>query len=365
VGTVALAISFTFFLATVSYRLVEQPFRQNDWIERRTSWMRILGFCFFLMSGFLISNHFFANRENFSLSKVARGSTDWYVTSQMPYRNVGFRKCVVKLRDHSLKGGAHRIYSPICPTESNVFSKKIYVIGDSHAGMLAPLFDQLSAEEGIEISLFTAPGCTFYDLNSPMNSVFRPEKCLDFIRHVNQFVLNSSSPGDILLLPSLRLGRYGDHWANFGIKNMYEFMYGGEAISRRLAAVEDAKKWLIPFFDKQLHIIFTAPTPVFKSPPFRCSDWFNSGNSICIDKNEENRVDLEKLRAPVISQLQSIGKTYERFHVWDTFPILCPNDVCRTERDGRPLFFDGDHLSAYANLLIYPSFKATVLGLNK
>jgi hypothetical protein len=50
--------------------------------------------------------------------------------------------------------------------------------------------------------------------------------------------------------------------------------------------------------------------------------------------------------------------------VWDAFPVLCPDDICRTEKDGRPLFFDGDHLSAYGNLVIYPSFKATVMNLN-
>ena len=31
------------------------------------------------------------------------------------------------------------------------------------------------------------------------------------------------------------------------------------------------------------------------------------------------------------------------------------------QKDGRPLFFDGDHLSAYGNSVVYPAFKKAIL----
>lgn len=46
--------------------------------------------------------------------------------------------------------------------------------------------------------------------------------------------------------------------------------------------------------------------------------------------------------------------------IWDPFPVLCPTERCSAARAGRPLFFDGDHLSAYANGLVYPSFLSTI-----
>jgi len=47
--------------------------------------------------------------------------------------------------------------------------------------------------------------------------------------------------------------------------------------------------------------------------------------------------------------------------VWDPFPLLCPGTTCRADANGRPLFFDGDHPSAYANVMLYPYFK-TYMG---
>ena len=67
--------------------------------------------------------------------------------------------------------------------------------------------------------------------------------------------------------------------------------------------------------------------------------------------------DLEALRKPVIEGMRELALTIPGLQIWDPFPTLCPGDICRTQADGRPLFFDGDHLSAYGNLKVYASFK--------
>ncbi|MNO07791.1 hypothetical protein D3C81_2301380 [compost metagenome] len=38
-------------------------------------------------------------------------------------------------------------------------------------------------------------------------------------------------------------------------------------------------------------------------------------------------------------------------------PLLCPGEQCLPTRDGKPLFFDGDHLSGYSNRLLLPDFQ--------
>lgn len=43
--------------------------------------------------------------------------------------------------------------------------------------------------------------------------------------------------------------------------------------------------------------------------------------------------------------------------LFDPLPSLCPEGpTCEGFRNGRPLFFDGDHLSAYGNQVVYPAF---------
>jgi hypothetical protein len=49
--------------------------------------------------------------------------------------------------------------------------------------------------------------------------------------------------------------------------------------------------------------------------------------------------------------------------VFDPFPILCPpGPTCDGYRDGRPLFFDGDHMSGYGNRVLLPAFVAAMRG---
>jgi hypothetical protein len=42
--------------------------------------------------------------------------------------------------------------------------------------------------------------------------------------------------------------------------------------------------------------------------------------------------------------------------LWDPTDILCPDSRCDGYRNGKPLFFDSDHLSAHGNELLFPSF---------
>jgi hypothetical protein len=43
-------------------------------------------------------------------------------------------------------------------------------------------------------------------------------------------------------------------------------------------------------------------------------------------------------------------------------PLLCPHTNCSAYLEGRPLYFDGDHLSGHGNRLLYPAFLREVLG---
>lgn len=44
--------------------------------------------------------------------------------------------------------------------------------------------------------------------------------------------------------------------------------------------------------------------------------------------------------------------------VWDPLPSLCDATSCAAMRNGRPLFFDADHLSGYGNRVLLPGFSA-------
>lgn len=46
--------------------------------------------------------------------------------------------------------------------------------------------------------------------------------------------------------------------------------------------------------------------------------------------------------------------------VLDPIPYLCDNDRCMGLFKGRPIYYDGDHMSEYGNKLLTPMFKLVV-----
>ena len=116
----------------------------------------------------------------------------------------------------------------------------------------------------------------------------------------------------------------------------------------------------LSIFDKLnvpgVHFVFELPKPVFKTPLFRCSDWFNRRNVICASGNEIDRALLERHRAPVLAFADMLQRQVTGFSTWDPFPVLCPGQMCSMHKDGKPLFFDGDHVSGVANRLLLNDF---------
>jgi SGNH domain (fused to AT3 domains) len=92
-------------------------------------------------------------------------------------------------------------------------------------------------------------------------------------------------------------------------------------------------------------------------------DWFNRGNPICkygptIDKNY-----LEELRKPAVNGFDRLRMEFPTVQVFDSLPILCPEEECLAFDDKGPIVFDADHLSGHANDLLQPAFWGLVSQL--
>ncbi len=176
-------------------------------------------------------------------------------------------------------------------------------------------------------------------------------------------VLAAVAPGDVVFLPALRVPRIAD-----------QFTVPGEAAARaRVAdpATAALRERQAEAFAGLFHrlaghgavVVLEAPPPVFAAPAFRCADWFNRGNPICAGGLGMPRATIDTLRAPVLITFARLQATLPGLRVWDPLPVLCPGETCHVLRDGRPLFFDGDHLSSFGNRLLAPAFSRFLAGL--
>ena len=225
-----------------------------------------------------------------------------------------------------------------------------------------PMLEELSAERGIEVNVYFLAGCPYLDLLAPM-AEGEPGGCENFVQTASREALAAVHPGDILFRASLRQFRLEDDEGNVATQNMDSLMQSPMLRERIVLATSQAVTMLRPLASKGMAILFAAPTPLFRRSPFRCSDWFNASNPVCRGGLTETRAYLESLRGPVVVAMQVIATQLPAVHVWDPFPVLCPTETCTVTRDGRPIFFDDNHLSAYGDAVLYPSFASTVATL--
>lgn len=74
-----------------------------------------------------------------------------------------------------------------------------------------------------------------------------------------------------------------------------------------------------------------------------------------------DRDEFLALRAPVVQALKELAEGDDGVTLFDPGEALCPPaKECSAFLNGRPLFFDGDHLSAYGNEVLMPHFTAAM-----
>lgn len=166
-----------------------------------------------------------------------------------------------------------------------------------------------------------------------------------------------------MFLPSLRLPRFADQYVLYGAPSAIAQMASVQTADIRDAQAAAAIPVLRALQARGARLVFEAPTPMFDSPGFRCADWFDRENPICHGGDTVERAMIEHLRAPVLQAYARLSAAVPDVYVWDPLPVLCPGSVCSAYRDGRPLLFDGDHLSGYGDAVLFPSFLSFIENL--
>ena len=360
-----LALAVSLALAAASYRWLELPIRHHAGLAKRPPIVRIMVLLLMIVVGWGAAKVLFTQQKYIGLSTVSRHAADWYVTSQMPPNLLAKtqhpRRCETLMQYRAVNGGQVISYvATKCAQGTDKITQQLNVIGDSHATAYLPMFDQLSAETGMRVNVYTFPGCGFLDLRLPMN-VGRGPDCVEFTQTATRDIVGTAKAGDIVFFAALRQPRFTDQWAAFNEADVIATAGNDTSKQWSLQARDEAPRLLQPFVTAAMTIVFDAPKPIFRSPLFRCADVFNASNPICRGGLTQSRKTLQTLRAPVLANLAAINTQLPQVRIWDPFPTLCPTEPCSALDGERPLFFDGDHLSAYGNAKLYPEFRDMML----
>lgn len=331
----ASALVLAFALASVSYHFVENAFRFARKIQKSSNQLVIAvgltGVCAATLTIALLFR--FDAALGLKLS-VTTNSRDWSAS----YNNAD-------------EGG--NVAGRPKP------KRQIFVIGDSHAGAYETMVKTVASQLDAQAFVVTRLGCSFARLNRV--AVDDP-RCQDFVNQTVEWVAQKAKPGDIVFLAELRIPRLANQ---LGLIEEVDLKSPGKLQSEsavRDRALAQAVALVQKFQKIGLHVMMDAPKPVFKSPAFRCADWFNRSNPVCKAGFLMNRAALLNLRAPTMASLDVLAGIHG-VYVWDPFPILCNSDVCAAFDGEKPVFSDGDHLSGHGNRLLIPSFKNQLLAI--
>ncbi|MCF8102162.1 MAG: hypothetical protein K9K66_10940 [Desulfarculaceae bacterium] len=234
----------------------------------------------------------------------------------------------------------------------------MFAIGDFHIKAYATMLNEVESLLSIKVYQFRIPNVV--KLIRPMQETMEARDELDKIMTE---IKAKAKKNDIVFLASLRMIRLCDQWAKFDEKNLFEKQNSEEQKEQRRIALRQANELIDRLEKLGLIVLIEAPKPIFRSPPFRCSDWFNRSNPICASGFSMDREFLLKMRKPVMESIKKIKAEHKNVYVWDPFFILCPSDACSAYDGDLPLFFDGDHLNAHGNRILRTSFIDELLEI--
>ena len=344
----ALALALSVAAAATSYAWVEGPPRRTLAGSRLPRIAMVGTWAAVAVAGWALSSGIWSLRETISFSVVNRHAAAWYGTGSIETR----ADCRIGTTSYPVtNGSALSITRSGCSLPVSL-SQRVFVIGDSHAFAYLPMFNQVVMDTGGRIDILTSGGCGILSLIEPVLPF-----CQAFHESAIASVLATLTPGDIVFLPALRIPRIVDQFAAFDEGSVLRRVADTTTMTLRLQQTRAFEGLLSTLTDRGAIVVLEAPLPVFRSPAFRCVDWFNRVNPICAGGLTIPRAVIDTLRAPVMTIFDRLRADQPKLYVWDPLPILCPTSTCDAMRDGQPMFFDGDHLSGFGNTLLTAPFE--------
>lgn len=340
-----LALLVGTLLAVASYVLIERPLRRHPRLLAQRPAFTVGQALAAVVACALAGHALIAAHDRITLS-VTGDRHAWYA---LPDRalDLAHSRCPVTFSKQRELGGELYHWRPDCG-EPPVFT--LYVPADSHGLAYGPALGQLASDLGAEIRLYFRAGCPYLKLTQSHAS--RPH-CAAWYRAVEDEIARGSRAGDIVFLPGLRINRIANQFENDG---------DVATLDARIddAALAEARGILDRLAKGGAGLLIEAPKPVFPSPAFRCSDWFNRNNPICRGLTIE-RTEIDHRRRHVMDAIAALTTGTNDRTLWDPLPALCPGTHCEAVPDGRPLFQDGDHPSGLGNDRLYPGLRQAIL----
>lgn len=232
-------------------------------------------------------------------------------------------------------------------------TKNIYIIGDSIAESLIPMFQEITKEKILSATVLTFVACpTTPSLKFFRMDGFEHDSCFQYSQTEMKHAIESSRSGDVVFL--------GYHLLSYleNFKKYKSFQFANKKYERisfseaRYLLQQDLTNIAHSLNKKGASLIIFAPLYVFPQPTKVCTSWLSSLNQGCKVEKTSSLANRE----PVMKVLRDLDEKLPNFYVWDPINILCPSQQCSQFQNGEVLFKDEVHLSIYGSTMLKGNF---------
>lgn len=325
------AVALSFFLAWLTYKFVERPFRfgKKTWIKTATLCVLMLIVGFIGYNTFLRKGYEFRYRTLvLSESKLA-----------MPDPTIQDFECTKENPEFAAAGFCQR---------SKLLAPNVLLLGDSHAGHLYHGLAALSTPTPLSVSRIAKGGCLpFFDVASHAKG--EPEGCLNLMNNALEFIERTASIQTVVLAsrgPLYLTGKgYGNALSEFKIdwklslQNDIDINNPKDIF--RVAMTKTIKRLL----DKNKNVIFVLDIPELDFDAKSCNEsplaLRKSARQICAISRQEFDIRNNEYRALVYSVLNN----FPSVKIFDAAAKLCDDKMCWAKKDNILFYSDTNHLT--------------------
>ena len=348
-------ISLLFVLAVIvlvsylSWRLVEQPFRNNTLPLYFTRSALILAAC--LIAIFAIGGHFTNGYSTRVPSEVRE------VLQSVTFPD--------SLRDCQLdrKQVEYMSLSAACEFGANT-APSVALWGDSHAASISQPLGEALGDLGLSLKQFTLSSC------QPIPNLInfgqsRAEQCAKFNSKVFSKLLESSKIKTIVMFAS-----WDRYFLNSATLNMlgvsevddfysYPISQGPHLpdAARTKIISNELQEIVINFtaVGKRVILIASLPRPDVSIPDYFARQVWNGAPP---HKDAGYPVEIFELQSnfgrKILKAAVNSSEADNLVKMVDPADIFCDSNECALIRDGKLLYIDGNHLSSYGSALLIP-----------
>ncbi len=234
----------------------------------------------------------------------------------------------------------------------------VYLIGDSHSQATATSLAQASSDHNVNTRLFSLSGCP-----SILGVKYAPtrgqdaDRCKLFLDSVYETLLPSVP---IVIVNRLSYQLFGANEQPKSLRILkpeiyFDYIYeNAENLSFqnefKLAYIKSSCSW-----SKNNPVFLVRPIPEMGIDVPKAL----SRNIMFGRGNEDIKITLAEYheRHKLVWEAQDEAAKQCGVKILNPLPYLCDDQYCYGSRNGRPLYYDDDHLSEYGNKFLVPMFE--------